>query len=367
MALIETHTSGMITAFQAQCDCRNFAPDVAQLGAAERLQRLHEDLVAFKHKRRSRLHKMLVRPNLPRGVYFWGGVGRGKTLLMDCFFAALPYKRKRRVHFHAFMAEVHQQLRLQKHEADPLLKVADTIAAQTRVFCFDDLHVSDIADAMILGRLLSALFERGVVFCMTSNYAPDGLYPNGLQRQHFLPFIALIKEQLDVVEVDHGVDYRLRALEQMDSYLVPADQRSEEKLAEYFRQIAGGEGHERVISILGREFAVLRRAPGVIWFDFATLCGGPRSQSDYLELARHFPTIQLSGVPRMNGDMASEARRFTWLVDVLYDHRVKLLLSAACPAEELYRQGTAAEEFKRTVSRLVEMRSREYLGEAHRI
>jgi cell division protein ZapE len=220
---------------------------------------------------------------------------------------------------------------------------------------------------MILGRLMSALFERGVVFCMTSNYPPDGLYPNGLQRQHFLPSIALIKEQLDVVEVDHGVDYRLRALEQMDTYLVPADESSEEKLAEYFRQIAGGEGHDRPLQVQGREIRVRRRAPSVIWFDFATLCGGPRSQNDYLELARRFPTLELSGLPRLNRDMASEARRFTWLVDVLYDSRVKLLLSAACPAEELYCEGVQAGEFKRTISRLIEMRSREYLTEAHRL
>ena len=364
---VETDASGMIAAFQAQCDLRNFAPDAAQLEAAQRLQRLHEDLIAFKHKRRSRLRKMLVRPNLPRGVYFWGGVGRGKTLLMDCFFAALPYKRKRRVHFHAFMGEVHLALKQHKHSADPLVKVADSIAAQTRVFCFDDLHVADIADAMILGRLTSALFERGVVFCVTSNYPPDGLYPNGLQRQHFLPTIALLKTHLDVVEVDHGVDYRLRALEQMDTYLIPADATSEARLAEYFRQIAGGEGHDRPLQVQGRELRVRRRAPSVVWFDFATLCGGPRSQNDYLELARRFPTLQLSGVPRLNRDMASEARRFTWLIDVLYDSRVKLLLSAACPADELYCEGVQAGEFKRTASRLTEMSSREYLAEAHRL
>ena len=365
MALTETNPSGMLKAFQAQSDGRGFSFDRAQLAAAERLQRLHEDLVAFKHKRRSRLRKILVRPDLPRGVYFWGGVGRGKTFLMDCFFEALPYKRKRRLHFHDFMAEVHRQLRLHKRESDPLLKVADTIAAETRVFCFDDFHVSDIADAMILGRLLSALFERGVVFCMTSNYPPDGLYPNGLQRHHFLPTIALLKTQLDVIEVDSGIDYRLRTLEQMESYLVPADDAAEAKLAGDFRQIAGGEGHERPLLVQERELQVRRRAPGVIWFDFATLCGGPRSQNDYLELARRFPTLLLSKVPQMGRNMAAEARRFTWLIDVLYDRRVKLLLSAACPAEELYREGVQAEEFKRTVSRLIEMRSHEYLTETH--
>lgn len=355
----------MLKAFQAQCDVRGFASDPAQLAAAERLQRLQEDLLAFKHKRRSRLRKILVHPNLPRGVYFWGGVGRGKTLLMDCFFAALPYKRKRRLHFHAFMAEVHRELKLQRHEADPLLKVADKIALQTRVFCFDDLHVSDVADALILGRLFAALFERGVVFCMTSNYPPEGLYPDGLQRHNFLPTIALLKERLDIVEVDGGIDYRLRALKQMECYLVPADAAAEGRLADDFRQIAGGEGHARPLRVQGRELGVLRRAPGVVWFDFATLCGGARSQNDYLELARRFPTLLLSRVPRLDRDKASEARRFTWLIDVLYDSRVKLLMSAACAAEEIYCEGVQAGEFKRTVSRLIEMRSQEYLGEAH--
>jgi len=367
MAPLDTPSAGMLESFQAQCDNRGISADAAQLAAAARLDCLHQDLLAFKHQRRSRLRKVLVRPKLPRGVYFWGGVGRGKTLLMDCFFAALPYQRKRRVHFHAFMAEVHGELKRHRDESDPLLRVADAIAIASRVICFDDLHVSDIADAMILGRLFSALFERGVVFCMTSNYPPDGLYPEGLQRHLFLPTIALLKERLDVVEVDGGIDYRFRTLEQMEGYLMPADVQAEQKLAEDFRQIAGGEGHGRPQLILGRELPVKRRAPGVIWFDFATLCGGPRSQNDYLELARLFPTLLLSSVPRMSRNMASEARRFTWLIDVLYDHRVKLLLSAACPAEELYRQGTAEEEFKRTVSRLVEMRSREYLGQAHAI
>lgn len=366
MALIDSDTPGMLKAFQAQCDDRGFAIDAAQRAAAERLQRLHEDLVAFKHKRRSRLRKILVRPDLPRGIYFWGGVGRGKTLLMDCFFAALPYRRKRRLHFHAFMAEVHGELKKYRHETDPLLKVADTIAMKTRVFCFDDLHISDIADAMILGRLLIALFERGVVFCVTSNYPPEGLYANGLQRQNFLPTIALLKERLDVIEVDSGIDYRLRALQQMESYLLPADAAAERKLAEGFRQIAGGEGHDRPLLVQGRELGVLRRAPGVIWFDFATLCGGARSQNDYLELARRFPTLLLSRVPRLDRDRASEARRFTWLIDVLYDGRVKLLLSAACAAEDLYCEGVQAGEFKRTVSRLIEMRSQEYLAEPHR-
>jgi cell division protein ZapE len=356
----------MLRELGAQVRSRNVTPDAAQQAAAERLQRLYDELVAFKHQRRNKLRKLVIHPPLPRGIYLWGGVGRGKSLLMDCFFDTVPYRRKRRVHFHAFMREVHQRLRAVKDEPDPLLKVADLIARQTRLMCFDEFHISDIADAMILGRLMEALFERGVVFCLTSNYAPDGLYPNGLQRQNFLPTIALLKERLDVIEVDGGVDYRLRALEKAEVYHVPADAGGERKLELTFFQLAGGEGHARPVAVLGRELPVRRRAIGVIWFDFATLCGGPRSQNDYLEIAHRYQTVFLSGVPRMTREMASEARRFTWLVDVFYDHKVKLLMTAACEAADLYREGPNAQEFPRTESRLMEMRSRAYLAAAHR-
>ena len=213
---LATGNQGMLRELDAQFQSRRIIPDAAQQAAAERLQRLYDELVAFKHQRRSKLRKLLVNPPLPRGTYLWGGVGRGKSLLMDCFFDTVPYQRKRRVHFHAFMREVHERLRALKNEEDPLLKVADRIARETRLMCFDEFHVSDIADAMILGRLMEALFERGVVFCLTSNYPPDGLYPNGLQRHSFLPTIKLLKEQLDVLEVDGGIDYRLRALEHGD-------------------------------------------------------------------------------------------------------------------------------------------------------
>ncbi|MFA6444935.1 MAG: cell division protein ZapE, partial [Sterolibacterium sp.] len=212
----------MLPAFLAECAARGFTPDAAQIAAAQRLQGLHDELVAFKHKRRTRLHKLLANPSVPRGVYLWGGVGRGKSLLMERFFAELPYKRKRRVHFHAFMHDVHRQLKLFKSEADPLAGVAQHIARQTRVLCFDEFHVSDIADAMILGRLYAALTERGVVFCMTSNYPPDGLYPHGLQRQNFMPTIALLKQELDVIEIDGGIDYRLLTLARTECYLSPA-------------------------------------------------------------------------------------------------------------------------------------------------
>jgi cell division protein ZapE len=285
---------------------------------------------------------------------------------MDCFFNAVPYKRKRRVHFHAFMREVHERLRELKHESDPLAKVATQIAVETRLMCFDEFHVSDIADAMILGRLMEALFEAGVLFCITSNYPPDGLYPNGLQRDRLLPTIDLLNDRLDVIKIDAGIDYRLRALEQAGIYIQAAEGAADAQMMAIFSQVAHGEGHHRPIRVLDRDVPVVHRAPGVAWFDFATLCGGPRSQNDYLVLAHGFHTIFLSDVPQMSAAMASAARRFTWLVDVLYDHRVKLVVAAQCEAEQLYTDGPHAEEFQRTVSRLIEMRSHDYLASSHR-
>lgn len=364
--ILDVPEDGMIRAFDAALAARGIVADEAQAAAARRLQKFYDDLVAFKAARRTRLRKLLVHPELPRGVWFWGGVGRGKSFLMDVFFAAVPYKRKRRVHFHAFMREIHERLKALKNEADPLAKVAAAVAKETRLMCFDEFHVSDIADAMILGRLMERLFDAGVLFCITSNYPPDGLYPNGLQRERILPTLRLLNERLDVVKVDAGVDYRLRALEQASVYLLPEDGDAERLLMRTFAQVAHGEGHAAPLSVLGREIAVIHRAPGVVWFDFAALCGGPRSQNDYLEIAHNFHTVFLSGVPQMGPEMANEARRFTWLVDVLYDHRVKLAIAAAVPAEALYIAGPQSEEFMRTVSRLIEMRSHDYLASTHR-
>ena len=220
--ILKVSEHGMLDAYDATLKARGFKSDPAQRAAAQRLQGLYSELIAFKAARRGTIRKLLARPKQPRSVYFWGGVGRGKSFLMDCFYDSVPYQRKRRVHFHAFMQEVQNDLKNLNHEPDPLQKVADRIARQTRLLCFDEFHVSDIADAMILGRLLDALFARGTVFVMTSNYPPDGLYPNGLQRINFLPTIEMIKRRFDVVEVDHGTDYRLRTLEQMDAFLVPA-------------------------------------------------------------------------------------------------------------------------------------------------
>jgi len=364
--ILNVPKDGMIEGFNAALALRGIEADPAQLVAARRLQKFYDDLLALKAARRSRLRKLLVRPELPRGVWFWGGVGRGKSFLMDCFFAAVPYERKRRVHFHAFMHEIHESLRAHRNESDPLAKVAARIARETRLMCFDEFHVSDIADAMILGRLMQALFDAGVVFCITSNYPPDGLYPNGLQRELFLPTIALLRQKLDVIEIDAGIDYRLRTLAQAEVFLSSDDAAAHAAIQRTFNAIAGGGGHTKPIEVLGRSLPVVHRAPGVIWFDFATLCGGPRSQNDYLWLANHHHTLFLTGMPKMAADQASAARRFTWLVDVLYDHRVKLIIGAACAAEEIYTEGVQAGEFKRTVSRLIEMRSLDYLASPHR-
>ena len=363
---LNVSASGMLDAYFGLLQQMGYAADAAQKSAAETLQRLYLDLLSFKVQRGSTFKRLLAPPKPPRGVYFWGGVGRGKSFLMDCFFNAVPYRRKRRIHFHAFMQQIHKELDHFKGEADPMLKVAERIARDVRLLCFDEFHVSDIADAMILGRLLDGLFAQGVIMVMTSNYPPDRLYPNGLQRENFLPTIALLKGRMDVIEVDAGVDYRLRALEQVEIFHYPADAAAEAKMLDYFRMVAGDEGKKGgKIDILGREIDTLRRSNGVIWFDFKTLCGGPRSQNDYLEIARSYHTVLLSHIPRMTVHQASEARRFTWLVDVFYDHKVKLIATADCPAEELYTEGTQASEFFRTVSRLTEMHSREYLALPH--
>ena len=356
----------MLQTLQKFCIEHGIVLDVAQTAAAEKLESLNGELLKFKRSRSNSLKKLLSMAKPPRGLYFWGGVGRGKSFLMDAFYAAIPYRRKRRVHFHAFMQEVHEALKSHKLEADPLISVAADIARKVRLLCFDEFHVSDIADAMILGRLFTGLFDQGVVVVTTSNYPPDGLYPNGLQRNLFLPTIEMLKKNLDVIEVDAGIDYRLRTLEQMDAFLVPADAAADACMEKDFQSIAGVAGKAGNITVLDRNIPLRKLAPGVIWFDFDVLCKGNRSQNDYLELARQHHTLFLSGIPKLSAEQAAEARRFTWLIDVLYDHRVKFIASAQASPDELYMAGAQAAEFKRTVSRLIEMRSRDYLAEPHR-
>ena len=346
---------------------RGFVADPMQRAAVERLQREFDEWIAFKAQRASTFKRLIHRPDVPRGVYLWGGVGRGKSFLMDSFFSVVPVVRKMRIHFHEFMRDVHRQLDTLKNVADPLDDVAAGIAKKCRLICFDEFHVSDIADAMILYNLLKALFERGVSFVMTSNYHPDNLYPEGLHRDRMLPTIALIKEHMDVLNVDAGNDYRKRAMEQLQVYHWPLNAAADQALRNGFAKVADTADEDPRVRIESREIRALRRAGGVIWFDFATLCGGPRSQNDYLELANRFHTVILSGIPAMSAGMSSEARRFTWLIDVFYDHKIKLLMSAAVLPEELYTQGMLANEFHRTVSRIIEMQSREYMESPRRL
>ena len=339
--------------------------DHAQSAALDRLQSLCDELAAFKMARQSTLKRLLSPPDVPRGVYLYGGVGRGKSFLMDSFYAVVPLRRKTRVHFHAFMRDVHEELKTLTREVDPLATVAQRIARRFRLVCFDEFHVSDIADAMILGRLLTALFSAGVVFVMTSNYPPDDLYPGGLKRENFLPTIKLLHEWLDVIEVDGGVDYRLRTLERVETFHVPAGAVADAAMERTFDAMRNGPDESPQLTIEARPLSARRRAGSAIWFDFDALCDGPRSQRDYLELAQRFAVLFLSDIPVMGADKADLARRFTWLVDILYDHRVKLVASAAALAEALYVEGRNAREFPRTVSRLTEMRTRDYMALPH--
>jgi cell division protein ZapE len=351
----------VVQACQAELARRGYAADPAQWAAIAQLQELCDGLMEFKAARSNAFKKLIHRSAPPQGLWLYGGVGRGKSFLMDCFFAALAYRRKTRLHFHEFMRAVHRELDELKGVANPLVEVAARIAKRYRVVCFDEFHVSDIADAMILERLMRALFDHGVVFVMTSNYHPSELYPDGLHRDRVLPAIDLILEHTKAVSVDAGQDYRQMTRASVRAFVYPLGASTDEHMRSSFERLADTRDEDPRLDVEGRELKALRRAGGVVWFDFKTLCGGPRSQNDYLVLAQRFHTVMLSDTPRMSAAMASEARRFVWLVDVLYDQKIKLMVSAACPAEELYTAGVMANEFQRTVSRLVEMQSEAYL------
>jgi len=352
--------------YQHALEQRDFKADAAQKRAVDRLQQCYDEWVEYKSQRSNSFKRLINRPTPPRGVYMWGGVGRGKSFLMDSFYSVIPLVRKTRLHFHEFMRDVHMQLDELRGVEDPLDEVAKRIAKKYRLICFDEFHVSDVADAMILYNLMKALYDNGVSFIMTSNYEPSTLYPDGLHRDRILPTIALLKEKMDVLNVDAGVDYRGRALEQVDAYYTPLNADTDHKLREAFARVAETADEDPRIQVEGRELKALRRAGTTIWFDFATLCGGPRSQNDYLEIASRFHTVILSGIPMMSAGQSSEARRFTWLIDVFYDQKVKLIMSAEVEPEELYTNGVLSNEFHRTVSRIVEMQSREYMEKEQR-
>lgn len=355
----------------------DFRHDAAQELAVQHLQNLYEALVAAwqeeqQQSRFSRLLKQLkgdeLRP-LVRGLYFWGGVGRGKTYLMDNFFDSLPFEQKMRAHFHRFMRRVHAELKKLDGQKNPLKQVADIIAQEARVICFDEFFVSDITDAMILGTLMEELFARGVTLVATSNIVPDGLYKDGLQRARFLPAIALLNQHTLVVNVDGGVDYRLRALEQAELYHSPLDAAADQSLMCSFKSLVPANAaiqNDVDLEVEGRIIRARHLGEGVVWFDFVALCDGPRSQNDYIELAREYHTVILSNVPGLGRAQDDQARRFVNLVDEFYDRQVKLVISAERPLAELYSSGKLDFEFQRTISRLLEMQSHEYLARPHR-
>ena len=349
-------------AYEAELQTRGFQSDPAQQRAVDALDRCARDWAAYKDKRSNAFKKLINRPDVPRGVYMYGGVGRGKSFLMDCFFNAVPIRRKVRLHFHEFMREVHRELAALQGTVNPLDVLGERISKRYKLICFDEFHVADITDAMILHRLLVSLFENGVGFVTTSNFRPDDLYPGGLHRDRILPAIALLNERLEVLNVDNGTDYRRRTLEKVRLYHTPLGPEADAEMELAFNQLAEVQDGDPLLHIEMREIRARRRAGGVVWFDFRELCGGPRSQNDYLEIASQFHTVLLSNVPYMPVNMASPARRFTWLVDVLYDRRVKLILSAAVPPEARYTEGPLAHESPRTVSRLNEMQSAEFLA-----
>ena len=344
-------------------------PDPAQAALVEELERVFQSLVAVREAGVvARLARRIGRRTSEpvRGLYVWGGVGRGKTHLVDLFFGTPRLASKLRMHFHRFMQLVHGELSTLAEREDPLRIVAGRIAARARVLCFDELYVSDITDAMILGRLLDALFERGVTLVATSNIEPSNLYADGLQRERFLPAIALIERHTKVVHLDSHTDYRLRVLERARTWYAPLGPDAARGLAECFRALTPEQAVDGgALTILGRPVPVVRHADGVAWFDFDDLCAGPRSVADYIEIARDFHSVVLSGVPVLDDDRRDPLRRFIHLVDELYDRNVNLIVSAATPPEGLYRGRRLVEPFQRTRSRLVEMQTTAYLGRSH--
>jgi cell division protein ZapE len=354
--------ASVLEQYTAELASRGYHSDPAQLHAVAALDRCASEWAGYKDQRSNAFKKLINRPDIPRGVYMYGGVGRGKSFLMDCFYSAVPIVRKTRLHFHEFMREVHRELADLKGTPNPLDELGRRMAKRYRLLCFDEFHVADITDAMILHRLLSALFDNGVGFVTTSNFKPDDLYPGGMHRDRILPAIALLNERLEVISVDNGTDYRRRTMQQVKLYHMPLGSQADAEMDEAFNKLAESHDEDPVLHIEAREIRARRKAGGVVWFDFKTLCGGPRSQNDYLEIATQFHTVLLSDVPHMPVRMASEARRFTWLVDVLYDRRVKLIMSAEVVPEALYTDGPLAHEFPRTASRLNEMQSAEFLA-----
>ncbi|SET60978.1 cell division protein ZapE [Thalassotalea agarivorans] len=352
----------------------DFHYDQAQENAVRHLQRLYQDLQhkplpVSGFKKVLNRWKRIVTPAPQaqiKGLYFWGGVGRGKTYLVDTFYESLPFNNKMRVHFHRFMHRVHEELKSLSGQSDPLKIIAKRFAEETSIICFDEFFVSDITDAMLLGTLFEELFKHKVVLVATSNIVPDELYRNGLQRARFLPAIELINEHCEVVNVDSGIDYRLRTLEQAEIYHHPLDNQAQLNMTTYFNQLAIDQGSSgKIIEVNHRPLRTEREAEGIVHFDFSVLCESARSQSDYMVLSKLYHTVLLANVKQMNVDCDDTARRFIALVDEFYERKVKLIISAEVAMEELYSHGGLAFEFKRCLSRLQEMQSTDYLASEH--
>ena len=349
-----------------------FTLDASQERAVDHFERLYEDLIGLERLEAS-LIRLLARKRVVRGLYLWGGVGRGKSFLTDSFYACAPVRRKQRIHFHRFMQTVHRELHAKQGQADPLAAVVRDWAKEARLLCLDEFHITDITDAMLMKRLLEAFFEQGVVIVTTSNFEPDSLYLHGLQRNQFLPAIDLIKQNLDIVNVDTGTDYRLRELEKAGVYHVGPN--ADSALERAFASIASEPGESGDMEVEGRAIRVRRHAPGVAWFDFAELCEGPRGKPDYIELACRYHTVLVSNLPRFGARDADKLRRFVWMIDEFYDRRVKLVVAAAAPAEQLvimadesgdkFQTNLNASLNERLVSRLTEMQTTDYLAEPH--
>lgn len=359
--------------YQRDLEREDFVRDSEQLRAVEHLQQLYELLVNASPSANPLtrlLSRLLGREEQERirGLYMWGGVGRGKTYLMDIFYESLPFPEKKRLHFHRFMRGVHQELTRLKGNADPLKLIADDFARDTRVLCFDEFFVSDITDAMLLGTLMSELFDRGLVLVATSNIPPENLYKDGLQRARFLPAIDALIKNVDVLNVDSGTDYRLRTLERIELYHICKMGEDDQEMDNYFLSLVSESESVKLnekVEIEGRFIETRKLADEVVWFEFSQICDGPRSQNDYIEIARDFHSVLISGVPRFE-NLDDLARRFINLVDEFYDRGVKLILSADVSLEELYAKGRLEFEFQRTRSRLLEMQSREYLKRPHK-
>jgi cell division protein ZapE len=363
---------GLRAIYSEQVRERGFKEDAAQLAAVALLDDLRTRLIES-HASASFTDQWLTklgvrkRKGPQRGVYLHGGVGRGKTWLMDLFFHSLPFPEKRRRHFYRFMHDVHDELKTLAQQEAPLDIVANRIAREARVLCFDELFVTDIADAMILGTLFAALFQRGVTLVATSNVPPRDLYKNGLQRARFMPAIELLEKHTKVLAVAGDIDYRLRQLTQAGTYLSSKAPGTNERLVALFTELADGESaNTGTVEIEDRQIPVVRESDNVVWFEFSALCEGPRSQNDYIEIARDYQSVIVSNVPKFTASKEDAARRFIALVDELYDRNVNLVLSVAADPADLYKGERLAFEFQRTSSRLIEMQSEQYLAREHR-